>query len=454
MEEVQLQKESTVKDFLEVIFRRKWIIVGIVAVATTVVILLNMREPAVYESSAKMLVKRGEMQSVFSTNVRTLTWEEEIASQIQLVESQIVVSRAQEIITDFYPEGYSTNEKIKLSNINAGVISTSNVIWVTYSSGDPIFCEAAVNAIVNAYREYYQEIRTPPEMEDFFSEELQSIKEELEFWRSQKEKVLKEWNILDIQQQRRLLLNTLTNYRSELDDIVKERREKETIIDKLEWLRDKDDESIMAGLSSMTATSIEQSVSVRLRTQLQDLRIKESEFEAKYTDNYPELIKVRKQISDIVEMIKNELRTQILVHKNQLAVIKRKEETVRSIIARLEKERNVFPSKEVELERIDEAITRLQENYKKLAAQRLSAKISLASNPEWKVTILTPATKAYRKKTKDYVRIALGPVFSIIVALGFAFFMDNLDHSIKNIAEAETVLELPVLASVPEKDVK
>ncbi len=153
-------------------------------------------------------------------------------------------------------------------------------------------------------------------------------------------------------------------------------------------------------------------------------------------------------------MIKNELRTQILVHKNQLAVIKRKEETVRSIIARLEKERNVFPSKEVELERIDEAITRLQENYKKLAAQRLSAKISLASNPEWKVTILTPATKAYRKKTKDYVRIALGPVFSIIVALGFAFFMDNLDHSIKNIAEAETVLELPVLASVPEKDVK
>jgi len=45
-------------------------------------------------------------------------------------------------------------------------------------------------------------------------------------------------------------------------------------------------------------------------------------------------------------------------------------------------------------------------------------------------------------------------MFSIIVALGFAFFMDNLDHSIKNIAEAESVLNLPVLASVPEKEEK
>jgi len=198
MDEFQYQRESTIKDFIEVIFRRKWMILGVVAVATTVVIFLNMREPAVYESSAKILVKRGEMQSVFSKSVRTLTWEEEIASQIELVKSQVVVNRAQELIDNYFPEGYKTNERINLGSVNADVAGTSNVIWVTYTSGDPVFCEAAVNAIVNAYREYYQKIRTPPEMEDFFSQEIQSIKTELEFWRSEKERVLKEWNILDL----------------------------------------------------------------------------------------------------------------------------------------------------------------------------------------------------------------------------------------------------------------
>jgi len=454
MEAPEYQRESTIKDFLDVVFRRKWIILGIVVVATTVVVFLNMREPAIYESSAKILVKRGETPSVFSTNVRTLTWEEEIASQIELVESQVVIDRAQENLPKFFPAGYTSSEKIKQGNVNAGVISKSNVIWVTYTSDDPVFCEAAVSAIVNAYRDYYQKIRTPPEMEDFFSEELQSTKEEIEFWRSEKEKVLKQWNIIDLKNQRVNLINMLSNYQKDLDDVVKERAEKEIIISRLEKMRSGNIDTVLAGLSGLNASSIEDKVVKDLRAKLQELKMKESELKAKYTDKYPELIKVRKQIGDVIALIDNELDTQILVIKNQLDVVKRKEATISGIISRLENERSHYPSQEVELERIDDALARLQKNYNELVAQRMSARVSLASNPEWTVTILTPATKAYRKKTRDYVRIALGPIFSIIVALGFAFFMDNLDHSIKNIAEAESLLNLPVFSSIPDKDVK
>ena len=58
-------KESTVKDFLEVIFRRKWMIIGIVVVATAVVFIMNMKEPAVYASSGRLMVQRGEATGVF-----------------------------------------------------------------------------------------------------------------------------------------------------------------------------------------------------------------------------------------------------------------------------------------------------------------------------------------------------------------------------------------------------
>ena len=80
----------------------------------------------------------------------------------------------------------------------------------------------------------------------------------------------------------------------------------------------------------------------------------------------------------------------------------------------------------------------------------MASKISIASNPEWTVTILNPASSSYQQKTRDYVRIALGPMFSIFVALGFAFFLDNLDHSIKSVSEAEETLNLHVLASFPD----
>jgi uncharacterized protein involved in exopolysaccharide biosynthesis len=454
MEPIEARKESTVKDFLEVIFRRKWIILGIVLISTAMVVILNLRKPAEYESTAKVLIKRGEAPGVFDRGVRTLDWEEEIASQIEMVKSQTVVSSAQRIVSQFYPKGYATNRKILLAKVNCGVVTTSNVIWVTYGSDDPVFVEAAVNAIVTAYREYYSNTKTPPEMEDFFSQEIERLQEEIEYWREHKEKVLKEGDIVDIEDQRRNLLARIANYENEVDDVVRERREKEAVIARLDSLLDSRIEDLAAISSDLTGSQLEEQLMKELRLRLQGLRITESEYSGKYTDKNPEVLRVRQQIEDLRQMVLAQIRTQILLNKNKLLIIVQKEETLRQFLAKVEIEKSRYPEAEVELERIDAALTKLKRTYDNVVEQQMAAKISRASNPEWTVTILNPASPAYRKKTRDYVRMALGPAFSLIVALGLAFFIDNLDHSIKNIADAEENLGLSVLASFPETDRK
>ena len=49
-------------------------------------------------------------------------------------------------------------------------------------------------------------------MEDFFSQEIERLQEEIEYWREHKEKVLREGDIIDIQDQRRNLLTRLDRY--------------------------------------------------------------------------------------------------------------------------------------------------------------------------------------------------------------------------------------------------
>ena len=58
------------------------------------------------------------------------------------------------------------------------------------------------------------------------------------------------------------------------------------------------------------------------------------------------------------------------------------------------------------------------------------------------------ARRPVARKTKDYVRMALAPIFSLIVGLGLVFFMESLDHSIKGAADAEESIGLPVLATL------
>ena len=48
------------------------------------------------------------------------------------------------------------------------------------------------------------------------------------------------------------------------------------------------------------------------------------------------------------------------------------------------------------------------------------------------------------------MRLALAPIFSLIVGLGLAFFIDGLDATLKSPRETEEALELPVLASLTE----
>jgi uncharacterized protein involved in exopolysaccharide biosynthesis len=366
------------------------------------------------------------------------------------VKSQTVVSRAQSLVSKFYPAGYSANKKIVLARVNSGVVTTSNVIWVTYNSEDPVFCEAAVNAIVNAYREYYTNTRTPPEMEDFFSQEIDRLQEELAYWRAHKEKVLKDGDIVDIQEQRHNLLARIGTYDSELDNVIRERREKETVIARLDSLLGAGVEDLAAVSSDLTGSLLESDLMKNLRIRLQELKLKQSELEGKYTDKNVEIQRIRKQIDDLHGMVLSEIRAQILLNKNKLAIIVQREETLRGLLARLQAATSRYPQAEVELERIDAALDKLKKTYDNVVEQEMEAKISRASNPEWTVTILNPASEARRTKTRDYVRMALGPAVSLIAALGLAFFVDSLDHSIKNISEAEESLGLSVLASFPE----
>lgn len=445
-------KESTIKDFLEVVFRRKWMILGIVVIATVIVFILNMREPAVYESTGRLMVQRGEATGVFNPYVRILTWEEEIASQIEMIKSEVVVGRAREMITVLFPDGYSTEERLHVGRVESGVVGTSNVLWVAYVSSDPIFCRAATDAVLNSYKEYYLNARTPPEMEDFFMEELSSLQQRIERLRDRKTRLGTEWGIVDMEHQQRTTLDRLERYRVEIDEVGSEIVEKEEIIRKLESFRELDIDEQAALSNTLTQEGMKQTAIERYTERLMDLRLKESELAVKFTGEHKDLKQVRRQIEDLYFYMDKEIQSFTTVSQARLDILKTKERSLAALIVQVETEKDLYPEMDVELRRIDTELAQAEAQYEELSKQHMNAKISVASNPEWNVTILSPASPGYQKKTRDYVRMALGPLFSLVVALGFAFFIDNLDHSIKNVAEAEETLGCQVLASFPDSE--
>ncbi len=111
-----------------------------------------------------------------------------------------------------------------------------------------------------------------------------------------------------------------------------------------------------------------------------------------------------------------------------------------------------FPQVEVELARRDNRIDLLQDKLKDLRRNQLLTQVNEATTPDYTVTILSPAGAPVPKNTRDYVRMALAPLMSVVVGLLLAFFLDSLDHSLRGPADVEEHLGLPVLAALPESN--
>jgi len=202
------------------------------------------------------------------------------------------------------------------------------------------------------------------------------------------------------------------------------------------------------------SSDLQTAIMMDIKHGLQGLRLHKESLLQQYTDRHPEVIAVAKQIQDLLGDLKQEVQNAYEVQKSGIKGLIAKRKSLASQLRATQAALSVLPKKAVELSRIENNIESAQTRYDVLLRRQHEAEIAVASNPEWEITILTAAGKAWPSKTKDYVRLALGPFLALVVGLGIAFFFESLDHTLKNVGEVEEYLRAPVLATFTEVDRK
>src|SRR5258705_204743 len=88
-------RQASAREFLAVLFRRKWIILGLFLITTATVITVALTTPVSYISSGRILIKRGERQSALRADRQIFSdWEQDLGSEMQVMKSAPVVHRA------------------------------------------------------------------------------------------------------------------------------------------------------------------------------------------------------------------------------------------------------------------------------------------------------------------------------------------------------------------------
>jgi len=452
-EKIDSRQEITVRDFLNVFFRRKYLILAIVALATVLVFYLKARQPDLYESTSRILVQRGERSNVMTGTVRYLGWEEEVSSQIEVILSETVFQRARKIFADSVAaRNRPADWRFSPGAVRADVVGESNVFAIRYTDFDRGVCKLGCQAMTFAFQEYYREKQAPPALGDFFASQIADVRSDLEAWQIKRNDFLNREKFFGLSDESRFLLQNVGVFEIQLLDVNGKISEQTSRVEGLAALLKLSGKAIEDALAMRSSDQVFQATIVqRIKFELQELNMRREDLAHKYTDMHPEVVAADAQIAELHINLKREVENVYHIELQGLEVLYQRKAAISDQLNRARAQLETLPDKDLELRRFDTVIENLRAKYEMLLEKQSESEITIASQPEWDVSILSNASEPYSKKTRDYVRLALGPFLALIVALGVAFFLESLDHSVKSVAEAEEHLGKPVLATFSER---
>lgn len=434
------------RDFLAVVFRRKGIIAGLFLVVTATVVILMFTRPVEYASYARVMVKRGEQESSMNPSRLVGGWEEELATETQVVKSWTVRERAQKALEEAAGRG-GPRVRLNPDGVDVEVIGQSNVLEISYVARDPEQAHRGCDAVMSAYVDYRSSSETLPYPRSFFEGELRRVGSQMDSLSRVRRQYTESQDVVDVGEQRRSILASISNLvhqRSLAEADLAQLTDNLRILNGLRDNPDMDVPLFTQGFLNEAALS-----DLKRSMLAQETRI--AQLQERYREDAPELVDARASLESMRSLLRREVEQALKLAQAKAQGLRARVENDDRQIGELEAQLGEMPAKEARVNDLDQRLTVLKDRMLDLNRNSDQAKITEQTSRRVSVVILSPASEARARNTRDYVRLALAPAFSLVVGIGLAFFVDGLDSRLRTARDLEDTLGLPVLASLNER---
>jgi uncharacterized protein involved in exopolysaccharide biosynthesis len=379
-----------------------------------------------------------------------LNAEELSSAECELIKSRPVLERAQAALDAAAVKG-EPKYKISAANLKPAPIPKSRMIAISYAAPEPDEALKVNQAVTSAYLEYHKELFTVPDLADFFDGQLTASATEVTDLLNKKLEIKQSHDVTDIPGEMGIRYNMLAQLGNDLVDyesqIVALRAELSAEERLLETSTNPNDRFLSWG-------RVDAGI---LASVLKDLNLKEMERErllSTYTERHPQVEEVDREIAELRKFAASERDRVLDMKRDELARLETQRDVVAGRIREAEERLRILPVMDRDLSDIDRELEAEKRHYSDLVYMKGQALASARSMADYHVYMIGEPSFGRPSNPRDLVRLSLGPILSLMVGIGLAFFFENLDHSLKNPEEVERYLELPVLTSVKRRPAK
>lgn len=490
-DEERVKNHTTLRDLLVVVFRHKrWATVCFGGLLAGTLLAALFVIPIYYKSMVVFLVEheRGDPvitpeQNAMTVSPNTAVTEEDINSEIGLLQAddvlrQVVVScgldKRQSVIGKALTYVFGPGDPQKriaqavkklASDLTIEPEKKSNLIDVSYKSKDPQLSAQVLRALTDAYlREHFAAHNAPGQFQ-FFDQEVQRYKRELDDAEAQAKQFSTQEDGVAPLVDRDITLQKLGDFNLSLQQSRAELAEAGQRLHTLEKQAGTTPERLTTALRNSDDAPVLQG----LKNTLMELEIKRTDLLTKYQPTYPLVEEVDKQISETKASIAGEeskpikeettdvnptyawVDEELAKATAEYSGVQARVAAQQAMVAKYETRLHDLERKQLQHEDIERTVKAAEQNYLLYLQKREQARMTDALNNTRiaNVAVAQPAFAPVLPWNPRWLMALIGIVLSTLLTSLGLYIRERRDPSFRTPTEVADELDVPVLAAVP-----
>jgi succinoglycan biosynthesis transport protein ExoP len=460
---VNLEMERTdtyfyLRAYWHVLVKRRWTVLTVAIVLTTLVGIVSFKMQPVYEATARLAVEAEtpEIQSFYDLYHITTTDDAFLQTQVNILQSDnLAWQTIQQTGLGEHPEfawvaqpgepGRALNvEQNRLirafrKHLRVELMRNSHMIEVTFESIDPQLAAGVANALVGNYAEYsfHTKYDATRQASGWMEQQLDELKAKVE--KSQQALVDYERQnaIVNVSDKQSVVEQRLADLSKDLTNAQSDRLQKQAL------------NELVSANESQVALLAQSELLEKLEEKAAELKTQYADAQEQYGPNFPKVVRLRDQVAEI----------QFLVEKERARVVGRIRHDFEAALAREKLLSAAVAEEKLEVGKLSQLLIQHnllqrefetnQQLYDKLLQRLKDATVSAglrATNIHAVDRALVPSVPVRPRKL---LNLGIALLAGLILGVTLTFVEEGLDNSIKNAEDVERLIGMPTLAIVP-----
>src|SRR5271156_3391592 len=471
-------QESTLREYMRVLIKRKWMVVAVIVGIFMVIAIASLRQTPIYDAVGRIAVNKADSNLIsFKDSAPDTDYvyeQSDLDTEVRILQSDLMALQViRQLNLDKRPEfgGRSDEKQQNLvadplqtdsnrtsallgsfrSNLHVSLIPNTRIIEIHYNSTDPQLAANAVNTLAATYVEqnFKTKFESTMQASDWLSKQLVDLQMKVETSQEKLVRYQKEHEILGTDEKQNIITEKLAELNREMTMAESDRMQKEAVYRQTQT---NDPVAIAAAIVSDTGGGGNGATSGlldKLREQQANLRIQIADLSTQLGPSYPKVAQLNNQLKEIDRQLQSETNKAIDHLKGQYLAALQRENMLRDAFEKQKQEANKLNESAIEYSILKRDLDSNRTLYEGLLEKLKEAGVTagLRSNNFRIIDAARVPTSPSEPNIPRNLSFAL--VLGLISGVGLAFVLENLDNTVRTPEQAQAISGLPSLGMIP-----